>query len=427
MPKKGAQSGLSRSCRTQNQGQNQHIFCFVQAENEDVATSERSCFVGLRRYKWLIVGISSASEVFQEAIRGVIQGIPGTLNISDDIIIHGKGTKRHDEALKAVLNRLREHNLTLSKAKCEFHKDRLEFFGNIFSKDGLSADPRKVAFIKNASPPENVSELRSLLGMASYCSRFIPNVATITDPLRELTKKNAKWTWGKAQEEALTKLKTHLTDDTVLLGYFDRTKQTEVIVDTSPVGLGAQKEPNTEGPGRVIAYTSRALTNVERQYSQTKREALAIVWTCEHFHLYLYGNSFNLVSDHKPLEIIWNNPRSKPPARIERWGLRLQPYSFRVTHKPGKDNPADYMSRHPDRTTPAVTARQSKVAETYVNFLSDHATPKAIRLLRMKSSLPPQPTLCCSLQCLPSRLASGKLQSAEQKQLTAKTWNRWSV
>ena len=180
--------------------------------------------VDLPRYKRLNFSISSASEVFQEAIRGVIQGIPGTLNISDDTIIHGKGTKRHDEALKAVLNRLREHNLTLNKAKCEFHKDRLEFFGNIFSKDRLSADPQKVASIKNASPPENVSELHSLLGMASYCSRFIPNFVTITDPLRELTKKNAKWPWSKAQEEALAKLKTHLTDDT-MLGYFDPTKQ----------------------------------------------------------------------------------------------------------------------------------------------------------------------------------------------------------
>ena len=77
--------------------------------------------------------------------------------------------------------------------------------------------------------------------MASYCSCFILDLATITDPLRELTKKNAKWTWGKAQEEALAKLKTHLIDDTVL-DYFDSTKQTEVIVDASRVGLGAITE-----------------------------------------------------------------------------------------------------------------------------------------------------------------------------------------
>ena len=182
----------------------------------------------------------------------------------------------------------------------------------------------------------------------------------------------------------MSKLNKSLTDETVL-NYFDPTTETEVIVDASPVGLAAimtQKEPNIEGPGRVIAYASRALTDVERRYCQTEREPLAIVWSCEQFHLYFYGNPFKMVSVHKPLEVTWNNPRSKPPARIERWGLRLQPYQFKVIHRPGKDNPADYMSRHPDRASPAVASRQAKVTEEYINFLSDHATPKALTLAR---------------------------------------------
>lgn len=58
-----------------------------------------------------------------------------------------------------------------------------------------------------------------------------------------------------------------------------------------------------------------------------------------------------LPSDHKPLEWIFNNPKSKPPARIERWGLRIQPYNYTVRYKSGKDNPADYMSCHPARFT----------------------------------------------------------------------------
>ena len=67
----------------------------------------------------------------------------------------------------------------------------------------------------------------------------------------------------------------------------------------------------------------------------------------------------------KPLEIIWNNPRSKPPARIERWGLRLQSYSFRVIHKPGKDNPTGYMSRHPDQTTPLATCHVTQIRQPH--------------------------------------------------------------
>ena len=114
---------------------------------------------------------------------------------------------------------------------------------------------------------------------------------------------------------------------------------------------------------------------------------MAIVWSCEHFHLYLYGNPFILVTDHKALEVIWNNPRSKPPARIERWGLRLQPYNFRVEYRKGADNPADYISRHPILMQTSDSTRAKKVAEEYVNFVTEYATPKAMTLTEIKMKL----------------------------------------
>ncbi|KAK7919302.1 hypothetical protein WMY93_010586 [Mugilogobius chulae] len=143
----------------------------------------------------------------------------------------------------------------------------------------------------------------------------------------------------------------------------------------------------------IIAYASRSLSDVERRYSQTEKEALAIVWSCEHFHLYIYGHPFVLVTDHKALEIIWNNPRSKPPARIERWGLRLQPYNFKVEYRKGADNPADFMSRHPLPSHESESTRASKVAEEYVNFFSFHSTPKAMTLQEIKTETLKDPVL----------------------------------
>ena len=101
----------------------------------------------------------------------------------------------------------------------------------------------------------------------------------------------------------------------------------------SPVGLGAMlcQRKNEHFNPKIEAYASRALTDIERRYSQTEREVLAIVWSCEHFHLYLYGSDFKLFSDHKPLELIFNNLSSKPTARIERWTLILQQYGNRET------------------------------------------------------------------------------------------------
>ena len=118
------------------------------------------------------------------------------------------------------------------------------------------------------------------------------------------------------------------------------------------------------------------MTAVERRYSQTEREALAIVWAVEHYHLFLFGANFTLITDHKPLEVIYCSPKSKPSARIERWVLRLQPYHFTVVYKSGTDNSVDYMSRHPRSST----RKQEHITEAYVNFVARSAVPKAMTL-----------------------------------------------
>lgn len=333
---------------------------------------------GLYRYKRLLFGLSSAAEVFQHTIQNVLNGIPNVKNISDDIIVFGKTQAEHDTALQAVLQRLRDNNLTLNEDKCEYNKTTIDFYGYSFSSKGISADPKKVESIQNASDPKSATELRSLLGLVNYVSRFIPDYSTVTAPLRELTKKNAKWVWSTRHQHALDEVKRRLISSSVM-AYFDPNKQTEVVVDAGPEGLGAilaQKEPGTDQV-KVVAYASRALSDTETRYSQTEKEALAIVWGCEKFHTYIYGTTFDMITDHKPLELIFNNPNSKPPARIERWGLRLQQYSFNVKYRPGSNNPADYMSRHPVYPT---TTKQQRLTEQYVNFLTNHSVPKAINL-----------------------------------------------
>jgi hypothetical protein len=351
-----------------------------------------STHVGLYRYKRLNFGISSASEIFQNVIAQAIAGIPGAKNISDDILIHARNPSEHLNILQRILQRLSDKGLTLNKSKCEFCKDSLIFYGHKFSAAGMSPDPKKVAAVKAFAPPTNVAETRSIIGMITYFSRFLPDLATIAEPLRALTAKCAKWEWNDSHQRALDEIKNRLTSDTIMT-YFDPNMPTELIVDASPVGLGAilTQRTSLSAPPRVLSYASKALSPVECRYSQTEREALAVVWGCEHFHLYLYGKHFTTVMDHKPLERLYNNPSAKPPIRIERWALRLQNYDTTVVYRRGADNPADYLSRHPinnphDRI-------QEAVAEAHVAFVTANHCPDAITIDTIKAHTAADPTL----------------------------------
>ena len=211
----------------------------------------------------------------------------------------------------------------------------------------MTADPEKTNTILNAPAPTNITELRSFLGMTQYMAKYIPAYATITSPLRELLKKYVSWIWSAAHQAAFDKLKEMLTSSHVM-AYFDPAKETSILVDASPFGLG----PILVQDNKAICYASRALTDVEKRYSQTDREMLAAVYGVEHFHLYVQGAPFKLITDHKPLLGIVKS-RNPTTARIDRWRLRIMPYELEFVYRPGRNeqNPADYISRHP-QTTP---------------------------------------------------------------------------
>ena len=148
-----------------------------------------------------------------------------------------------------------------------------------------------------------------------------------------------------------------------IMHYYNPKQRTVLTVDASPVGLGAiLSSVDAQGNIHNVAYASRSLSKVEQKYSQTEREALAVVWGCEKFHLYLVGTKLTIVTDHKALEIIYNT-KSKMPARIERWGLRLQQYDFDIQHRPGVGS--QQMS-YPDNLY--TTAQKTMLAMLLINM-----------------------------------------------------------
>ncbi len=134
--------------------------------------------------------------MFQKAIQDQLQKIPNSLNISDDVIVFGKTKAEHDTALASVCQKFADSNLTLNKNKCEFNKPSITFFGFVFSDKGIAPDLDKVNFIKSSQAPTTASGVRSFLGMATYCAKFIHRFSDVSEPLRKLTKKNQPFQWS---------------------------------------------------------------------------------------------------------------------------------------------------------------------------------------------------------------------------------------
>lgn len=290
-------------------------------------------------------GISCAPEVFQKTLEQILSSCDHCINFIDDIIVAGRTEQEHDEALKKVLHKLREYDILLNQSKCQFKLSEIEFVGHRFGAFGMAPSQSKIEAIKSFRAPKTSEEVRSFLGLVNYVGAFIPDLATVSFPLRELTKAQSIFKWEHEEQEAFDHLVSLISDEKNL-AHFDRNLKTRVVADASPVGLGAVLLQFYEGIPRVVSYASKSLSETERRYAQTEKEALALVWAVERFQIYLLGIRFELETDHKPLEAIFS-ANSTPCLRIERWVLRLQSFTYDVIYRKGKSNIADPLSRLP--------------------------------------------------------------------------------
>ena len=389
-----------------NQGYNQ-----LELDESSRYITTFATHLGLRRYTRLFFGINSAAEVFQEAIHNALQGISGSINISDDIFGFGKNQREHDANLRNTLKRLSEKGLTLNRTKCELNVESVKHFGHIFSSKGVSASKAKVDSIRNMPSPTNVGELRSLLGMMNYCgSRFVSDYSRLTHKLQQLTKKDVEWSWNSKHENAVKTLKEALAHN-ITLNYFDADRKTELYCDASPVGLCViLTQIDVQGERNVVQFTSRPLSSVESRYSQTECEALGVVFGCEHFHMFLYGSPFVVLTNHKPLTYMYGPTATtqKLTLRLECWALRLQPYDITVVYKSGSQNPADYFSRHPSNDI-AQSTHASKVTEEYVQYIIDNSTPKTMTLREVAEATQSDPVLRAVMEKQYEQISGTKL------------------
>ena len=196
--------------------------------------------------------------------------------------------------------------------------------------------------------PKSVSELRRFLGIKNQLGKFSPNIAHLSQPLRELLSTKRVWAWGPALNSAFSK---ELTPPGIPTHYNSNTK-TKISADTSSHGLEAVLLQQVNGKWHPVAYASRSLTEAESRYPQIEKEALVATWACEKFASYIQGITITLETDHKPLVPLLNHKHlDSLPPRVLRFHLRLLRFDFVILHVPGKYlHIADALSRAPLRS-----------------------------------------------------------------------------
>ena len=302
---------------------------------------------GLYQFRVMPFGLNGAPATFQRMMDNVIRGLESfTADYIDDIAIFSDSWDEHLGHIREVLLRLQKSNLTAKPKKCQFGMCECIFLGYMVGRGNVRPDPEKVKAVKEYPVPVTKKQVRGFLGLTGYYRRFIENYASVAIPLTDMTRKSMpdRVDWTPESEAAFKLLKQALCQSPVL-GNPDFDKQFTLQTDASDRGVGAVlSQEGEDGKERPVAYFSRKLLPREVRYSTVEKECLAIKLGVEAFRVYLLGREFVVQTDHRSL--VWLDKLKDKNARLARWSLILQQYSFTVTHRAGSANGnADALSR----------------------------------------------------------------------------------
>ncbi|OWY95635.1 Retrovirus Polyprotein, partial [Phytophthora megakarya] len=308
-------------------------------------------------WEWLVMpqGLKNAPATFNRMVSHVFRPLRDfTSTYFDDIFVHSRAEGNvsalevHLRHLKQVFQVMRENKLYANLKKCVFCAPEIPVLGCYVSKNGVRADPEKIASICSWPTPTNPTELRQWLGMANYLHKYTKDYAKLIQPLSSLLKKDTPWVWGPEHREAFVSVKKSLLSAHVLM-VADESKPFHVVCDASDFAIGsALMQFDDEGRERVISYQSRQLKPAERNYPVHDKELLAMRYALIKFRVYLLGEqTFAVYTDHASLRTAMKSPHLS--QRMARWLSFFSEYNFVVHYKPGKNNIlADALSRRPD-------------------------------------------------------------------------------
>ena len=210
----------------------------------------------------------------------------------DDLLVYSGSFEDHLKHIRLVLQRLKKYGTKIKASKCQLFKREISYLGRVISANGYTIDPKNVDAVlgKLKKKPNNITELRSLLGLVGYFRRAIPNFSQIAKPLYDILK-NSDLTsrskqpinWTEEHQSSLDNLLIHVTSPPIL-AFPDFQLPFILHTDASAKGLGLALYQIQENQLRVSGYGSRTLVAAENKYHSSKLEFLPIKWAIyEHF------------------------------------------------------------------------------------------------------------------------------------------------
>ena len=249
----------------------------------------------------MFFGLTNSPAMFQTMMDDVFEELisEGVVVVYlDDILIFTGTLDEHRNVTRWVMELLQKHKLYLRPDKCEFQKTTVEYLGVIISHNSVAMDPVKIAGVTEWPAPMNKKEVQSFLGFTNFYRRFIKDFSDHTCPLFDLTWNDCRWHWDVPEQSAFDKLKQSVTAAPVLISP-DPTWPFRVEADSSDFATGAVLSQVS-----AIAFLSKSLSPVERNYEIHDKEMLAIIRALQEWRHFVEGaeHPCEIWTDHKNLE-----------------------------------------------------------------------------------------------------------------------------
>ena len=344
---------------------------------------------GRARYHWIRMpmGLKGSPSSFQRLMDLVMQDLQHTQCYIDDVLVHSESETTHIQHVKLCLHRLRCFNLKINLEKCAFGREEVPYLGHVLTKNGVKPSFEKLKAVEEFPEPTSVKQIREFHGLTNYFRSHIKNFSLLSGQITRLMRKDSEWKGGPLPEpakRAFLTLKKRLCEGP-MLAYPLKGRPFLVSVDAATGceehngGLGAiLSQMDENGVERVVAFASRALKPFEHNYTPYLLEMTAATWAIDHFHVYLWGRKFTLLTDHKPVEKM-SRIHKKTMNRLQE---QMNTYNFIVAYRKGSDNSApDALSRNPVDALGVSTSciqnlqREDKDINQIREFLTDQFLP----------------------------------------------------